>query len=106
MFSIIRGTTPTILWKFSTAQVGEITSAYLTIKRKNIAAIEKGIADASINVEENTISWTLTQEDTLQLKEFKEYELHCDWLLNDNVRGAGTTAVAQVLPAGKDEVIW
>ena len=102
---IVRGTTPTIKWIFHEIQVGDIVSAIFTIHRKKDVIVEKDMSEAVINSEENSMGWTLTQQESLRLREFQTYGLHCDWLLNNGTRGAGIIGQARCEPTGKDGVI-
>lgn len=107
MFSIIRGTTPTIKWAFSTIDVEDIETAFIVIRRmsNNQVVLERDMTDAIIDLRENSIAWVLEQSDTLPLKDAYKYAIHCDWKLSDGTRGAGDTIVAEMKPPGKDVVI-
>ena len=65
MTKIIIGTTPTITYKFKVVDASEITVAILTIKERGVNIIELNLSDATVG--EDSLSWTLTQEETLQL---------------------------------------
>lgn len=82
MTKIIRGTTPTIKYKFDDIDVADITSAYLTIKATT--TIEKNLTQAI--VDSDTISWRLTQAETLSFGE--SISVMLNWLLSDGTRGA------------------
>lgn len=59
-----RGTTPTITYTFDTIVVADITECYLTIiQGSNV--LEKELSDATVG--ESSLSWTLTQAETLAL---------------------------------------
>lgn len=103
MDEIIRGTTPTIIFKFQNVVVENITVAYLIVKQPFQAVIEKPLEDAV--VEENTLSWTLSQEETLKLMAGRDCLILCDWKLADGTRGNSKTAVYSVVNGGKKEVI-
>lgn len=105
MHAIVRGTTPTIRWTFRTVSLDSIVKAILLIKRGQSVEIEKPLSEATVDTENKTIEWTLTQAETLGLSEFKEYTAHCDWLLADGTRGAGKVTAVKVFPPGKDKVI-
>lgn len=70
---IIRGTTPTITFTFTDIDVNELDVCYLTIKTSTPALlpetqsilIEKTLAEAEVG--ENSLSWHLTQEETLKI---------------------------------------
>lgn len=105
MESIVKGTTPTIKWAFSTVDVSTIISAYLIVRNKKTVVMEKSLTDATVDTTAKSISWTLTQAETLSLKEFQEYGLFCSWLLADGTRGEGKSKTVMICPTGKDEVI-
>ena len=103
MAQIIRGTTPTIEFRFNDIEVGEITKAVLTLKQSGTIIIEKQIADATTG--ESSISWTLSQADTLLLESNKPVTIVCDWLTNTSLRGRSNVLTADVGEPGKNEVI-
>lgn len=82
MSYIIRGTTPTLQYKFKTIKVSDITSAYLTVKATT--NIEKDLSVATVG--EDTISWTLTQAETLSFGDAVSCMIN--WKLQDGTRGA------------------
>lgn len=82
MSNIIRGTTPTLQYKFKEINVADITSAYLTIKSKT--TIEKDLSSAVVG--DKTISWTLSQTETLSFGD--SVSCMINWLLADGTRGA------------------
>ena len=85
MATIIRGTTPTITFTFADIDVNNISVAIMTVKQSGEIVIEKTLADASIG--EDSLSWKLTQEDSLKLVSKLNGQLLCDWLLTDGTRG-------------------
>jgi len=98
MTKIIIGTTPTITYKFKVVDVSEITVAILTIKERGTTLIEKNLADATVG--EDTLSWTLTQEETLSIGA-KSASMMLNWKLADGTRGASDV----VLVTGGDNHI-
>ena len=98
---IIRGTTPTLIFTFSTIDVNNITTAYLTVKGD--VSFEKDI-DQAVK-DENTLSWTLTQTETLSLVVNKPVTIYCDWVTIDGTRGRSKQKTAMVAPTGKEMVI-
>jgi len=90
MTKIIIGTTPTITYKFKVVAVADITKAILTIKERGTTLIEKTLADATVG--ENTLSWTLTQEETLAIGA-RGASIMLNWLTTDGVRGASREEV-------------
>lgn len=90
MTRIIIGTTPTITYKFKVVPVDSIVTAVLTIKERGVNIIEKDLADATVG--EDTLSWTLTQEETLSIG-VKSASIMLNWLTADGVRGASKEEV-------------
>lgn len=84
MAEIINGTTPTITYKFTHVNVSEITKAILTIKKGKNIAIEKTLTEATVG--ENTISWRMTQAQTLSV--LGSAEVMINWVTSGGVRGA------------------
>lgn len=91
MASIIKGTTPTLKYTFNTVDVSSITTAYLTIKVDNDSThdIEKDLTSAT--VEAKSISWTLTQSETLSFKD--SISVMINWKLADGTRGASKKTI-------------
>ena len=102
MAQIIRGTTPTISFVFSTVNVSDITVADLTIKQEGNAVIEKDITSATTT--SSSISWLLSQEDTLTLSS-KTATIVCDWKTSAGIRGRSKIQTVDIGEAGKNEVI-
>ena len=103
MTQIIRGTTPTIEFTYSDIAVSDITTAYLVIRQSGLSVIEKPISDATIG--ETSLSWELTQEETLQLNGARNAQIVCDWVLASGVRGRSNILTVDVGEPGKNEVI-
>ena len=85
MKQIIIGTTPTIVYTFRTVPVSTITTAFFTVKRGGVEIIKKPLSEAVVG--ENTISWTLSQEDTLAIG-VRLVTMMINWVTADDVRGA------------------
>ena len=102
MTKIIIGTTPTITYKFKVVNVSEITVAILTIKERGVNIIELNLSDATIG--EDSLSWTLTQEETLQLAG-KTATMMLNWKTEDGTRGASEEVFIQGAPNHIREVI-
>lgn len=83
MANIIIGTTPTIKYRFNTIDVESITTAYMTIKKDGAVIVKR----SDPTVDENILSWTLTQEETLAIGT-GVVKIMCNWLLADGTRGA------------------
>lgn len=103
MAAIIRGTTPTLIFKYSDITVSDITKAILTISQNGSIVIEKDISTATIG--EDSISWELSQEETLTLNGARNAKVVCDWVLASGVRGRSNVLIADVGEPGKNEVI-
>ena len=84
MAEIINGTTPTIIYKFRTVDVNDLTKAILTIKKNGNIAITKTLADAVVG--EDTLSWKMTQAQTLSV--LGKAEVMINWVTNSGIRGA------------------
>lgn len=102
MTAIVKGTTPTIYYTFSTVSVQNISVAYLTIKQFGEIVVEKDISSASIR--ESALAWTLTQEETLLL-DVGSAKIMLNWLLSDGTRGIGKETEVKIKNNHKDEVI-
>ena len=100
--NIIRGTTPTIKYTFDAVDPSDITVACLTVEQGGEVTIERGLAAALVG--EDSLSWVLTQEDTLGLLR-STAQLMCNWKLRDGTRGASRQMTVVVLDNQKDEVI-
>lgn len=64
---IARGTTPTIQFTFKAVDTADIAVCYLTMREGDLV-IEKTLEDAR-EVGNGLIEWSLTQEETLKLRE-------------------------------------
>lgn len=85
MTQIIIGTTPTITYKFKIVSPTELEKAILTIKIAGQVILEKTLVDASVG--EDTLSWTLTQEETLSIGT-RSGKMMLNWLTHSGKRGA------------------
>ena len=101
MAAIIKGTTPTIAFTFSTVEISDITTAILTIKKDDEIVIEKDLTSAT--VEESRLLWTLSQSETLSIAGMAEIMLN--WVTEDSTRGASEPMQVRFLPNHKEEVI-
>lgn len=102
MSSIIRGTTPTIEYTFTQVSVGDIVTAYLTIKQKGNIVIEKNLSQAIVG--ENTLSYRFSQEETLSLQVGTAYVMH-NFVTADGTRGASNEMGIDILQNHKNGVI-
>lgn len=89
MDNIIRGTTPTIKYTFKTVDPSTITAAYLTITN-GATKLEKELDTATVDAQNKTISWKLSQTETLSLGDKVTSMLN--WKLPDGTRGASHKA--------------
>lgn len=101
MVEIIRGTTPTITFTFDTVEVSNITTAVLTVKKNNSVLVELNKSTAT--VDEGTLSWKLSQENTLAVE--GKAEIMLNWVTADGVRGASKTLAVDFKPNHKNQVI-
>lgn len=95
MTQIIMGTTPTITYTFKTVSPADLVKAILTIKCAGQVIIEKTLDDAVVG--ENSLSWTLTQQETLNIGT-RSGKMMLNWLTNSGKRGASAeTAIVGVI---------
>lgn len=85
MTQIIIGTTPTITYNFKIVSPSDFSIAILTIKCNGQLILEKNLTDASVG--EDTLSWTLTQEETLALGT-RFCKMMLNWVTHSGKRGA------------------
>lgn len=105
MAAIIRATTPKITFKFKTVDVDDIAKTVLTIKQNGTTVVERDETTMTTDSDDATISWILTQEETLSLMPKRKAEAVCDWVLTDGTRGRSFIAEYGTEEPGKDEVI-
>lgn len=99
--SIIRGTTPTIIYKFHTVSPSDISTAYLTASDGREILLEKTLSEAVVG--EDSLSWTLTQQETLELPAY--IKMMCNWKKADGTRGASKEMGVSVVKNHKEVVI-
>ena len=102
MAQIIRGTTPTIEFKFKQIDVANLTTAILTIKQNGTVIIEKDKTAATIG--EDSVSWELSQEECLSLN-YGRSTIMINWLLQDGTRGASNEYSVDIVQNHIPEVI-
>lgn len=102
MAQIIRGTTPTIEFTFKVVDVTSINTAVMTIKQGGQIVVEKDKSTATIG--DDSLSWTLSQEDSLSLG-CGLVRVMLNWVLADGTRGASDNNGVEMLPNHKNEVI-
>lgn len=67
---LIRGTTPTIIIDVkSDIDLSQVVAIWVYISQQNKVKVDKELSDVIIDVQEKTITLTLSQEDTLNLRE-------------------------------------
>ena len=106
MAVLISGTTPTISIKFKTIPVGVIAVAYLVFKVGSRNIFEKSLSEAVVTEEE--ISWTLSQEESLEIGKLcrsAKVDVVCDWRTTDGTRGRSVVVPFVIERSGKDVVI-
>jgi hypothetical protein len=102
MNNIIIGTTPTITYTFKTVSPADMTKAILTIKCMGQIILEKTLADATVG--EDSLSWTLTQQETLALGT-RSCKMMLNWLTYAGTRGASAETAIIGVTNHKREVI-
>ncbi len=102
MTQIIIGTTPTIIYTFKAVSPSDLSKAILTIKCAGQIILEKTLADAVVG--ENSLSWTLTQQETLDIGT-RSGKMMLNWLINSGTRGASEETVIVGVTNHKREVI-
>lgn len=102
MATIIRGTTPTLKYTFKSVQVSDISVAFLTIKQADEIIVRKAL-DAAV-VGDGSISWTLTQTETLAVAP-GQAEAMINWRTSDGTRGASFKTIVAINRNHIEEVI-
>lgn len=106
MAILFRWTTPTIDVEFdNSVGVSDIEEAILAVKQWGNTIIERDITTVTIDTENNTISWLLTQAETGLIVTAKKCEIQADWLLTDGTRGTTGAYTYSVQDSAKNEVI-
>ena len=103
MTELVKGTTPTIRYNFSSVTVSDIVVALLKITQAKGVQVVKDLEDATVG--NKYLEWVLTQEETLSLKEGNYALITLDWLLDNGTRGFGKQSVVKVVPSGTNEVL-
>lgn len=83
---VIKGTTPTIKYTYSTVDVSKITKATMTIKQDNTTICKRDLESAEIG--DKYLQWTLTQAETLAINEHMNIQVQCKYKLEDGTVGA------------------
>ena len=90
MTTIVIGTTPTIIYKFSVISTDDLIQAKMTIKGKNVILLSKFLSEATIG--EDNISWKLSQAETLSLG-VGTRSMMLNWLTADGTRGVSKETI-------------
>lgn len=101
---ITRGTTPTITYHFRVVDPADFAAAQFIVKQGDDVLIEKTLEDAILDTEQHTLSFTLTQAETLRLLPQLEILLKLRYRMNDGKVGASKTvsvAPDQILKDGE-----
>ena len=80
---IVRGTTPTFVLTFTDVDLTEAVVHFVTIKQ---VTREVTLFDEDLDVTATTITFSLTQNQTLAFEEGKA-EMQADWVYADDTRG-------------------
>lgn len=89
-----RGTTPTLT--FTTPYAADlIESGYITFNQRGSTVLDVPLSDPSVTIADESISITLTQEQTLS---FDQNVATSDWM---NAKAAATVQIRAVLTSGK-----
>lgn len=102
MIEVIRGTTPTVKYKFNIVDVDDIVAASLTLEQCDFV-IDKPLSDAT--KEDGYLVWRLEQSETLSLSIGKA-AMQLNWLLDDGTRGASKQLALMVKDNQKNEVMY
>lgn len=104
MNELVRGTTPTFCFKFKEITPQDIKSALFVMKRKNkeIVALTE---QEQCTVTQDSIEWTLTQDQTFRFGKGDEVNVYCDWLTTTGVRGRSKQYTCTVVDTGHDGVM-
>lgn len=102
---LIRGTTPTIIITVQTEiDLHQASEVWIYISQQNKVKVDKQLDDVTFDYEERTMSVTLSQEDTLALKE-GEALFQIRLLLMDGTALATLASKVDVKPVYKQGVI-
>lgn len=102
---LIRGTTPTIQITVQTEiDLHQVAEVWIYISQQNRVKVDKQLEDVTFNYEERQMSVTLSQDDTLALKE-GEAVFQIRLLLQDGTALATIASKVEVKPVYKNGVI-
>lgn len=89
MIKIVAGTTPTIIYRFRVVDPADLVYALLTIEYCGRIVLQKTLEDADVG--EKSLSWRLSQEETLSLPDIdskRKAHMMVNWLSDEQIRGA------------------
>lgn len=102
---LIRGTTPTIIITVQTEiDLHQVSEVWIYISQQNKVKVDKQLEDTTFDYEERTMTVTLSQDDTLALKE-GDALFQIRLLLMDGTALATLASKVDVKPVYKQGVI-
>lgn len=102
MDELIRGTTPSYIFRDFGLEVASISAAIFLILQGKNTIIRKTLGEATIGTD--SIRWTLTQEESLKLDASKPATIRCKWR-SGTLCGISESLTVEVRNFGDDEVI-
>lgn len=103
MATIVRGTTPEIEIVFKETDPHVLAKAVLTLSKGTDDVLSRDLSTATISGK--SVSWELTQEETLALNKDDSLSVVCVWVTNEAVRGQSKTAIVYVAETPINEVL-
>lgn len=103
MATIVRGTTPEIEIIFKETDPHVLAKAVLTFSKGTDDVLSRDLSTA--NISGKSVSWELTQEETLALNNGDSLSVTCVWVTNSGVRGQSKTAVFYIGDTPINEVL-
>ena len=102
---LIRGTTPTIIITVQTEiDLHQVAEVWIYISQQNKVKVDKQLENVTFDYEERTMTVTLSQEDTLNLKE-GDALFQIRLLLQDGTALATLASEVEVAPIYKGGII-
>lgn len=101
--SIVRWTTPIIVYKPSQAEIADIEEIFVVLKQKGIVKLKKGIEDASID--EEGFTWQFSQEETGTLQDGTLIKAQIDYKTVSGQRYTTNPVSLEPTESAVDEVI-
>lgn len=98
-----RGTTPTINIEVEGAQLSDYADIWITIKQSHITQITRKLSDGSMIIQDNMISFTLTQDETLMFGANNKVRLQLRAITPDGIAVASDiidTTIGEILKEG------